>query len=79
VGTGYFAIPVAKRFPNALVIGADIQSEMLEIVEEKIKNENLKNFKTVLSEENNVPIEDKIADRVLVANVFHELHNPQKC
>ncbi len=78
VGTGYFAVPVAKRFPDSVVIGVDIQPKMLEILEEKIEKENLKNLKTVLSEENNVPIEDKIADRILVANVFHELHNPQK-
>jgi ubiquinone/menaquinone biosynthesis C-methylase UbiE len=78
VGTGYFAVPVAKKFPNATVVGADIQPEMLTIVEEKIEKENLKNLKTVLSEENKVPIESKTADRVLVANVFHELHHPQK-
>ena len=77
VGTGYFAIPIAKKFPNALVIGTDIQPKMLEIVEEKTEKENLKNLKTVLSEENQIPVEDKIADRVLVANVFHELHHPQ--
>lgn len=78
VGTGYFAIPIAKKFPECTVIGADIQPKMLEIVEEKVEKENLKNLKTVLSEENKVPIEDRVADRVLVANVFHELHHPQE-
>ncbi len=77
VGTGYFAIPVAKRFPNVKIIGADIQPEMLDILKEKVKKEKLDNIEPVLSEENKVPIEDKIADRVLVANVFHGLHHPQ--
>ncbi len=78
VGTGYFAVPIAKMFPDTLVIGVDIQPEMLKIVEEKIKKESLRNLKTVLSKENNIPVEDKIADRILIANVFHELHKPQK-
>ncbi len=77
VGTGYFAIPVAKKFPNAKVIGADIQPEMLEILREKINQENLKNVKPILSYENKIPIKDKIGDRILVANVFHELHQPR--
>ncbi|MEO0138359.1 MAG: class I SAM-dependent methyltransferase [candidate division WOR-3 bacterium] len=77
-GTGYFSIPLAQRFPKSLVYCLDIQDEMLRILKEKVDRLNLKNIRILKSEENKLPLEDDMADVVIMAHVFHELEDPVK-
>lgn len=77
-GTGYFSIPLAIRFPENLVYCLDIQDEMLRILEKKVNALGLKNVKILKSEENTLPLEDNVADVVIMAHVFHELEDPIK-
>lgn len=70
-GTGFFSIPASKRVKK--VFALDIQQEMLDILNEKIKKEKITNIEAILSEEFFIPLPDNSADVLIMANVFHEL------
>ena len=66
-GTGRYAIALAQQRPDVNVIAFDVQSEMLEIVKERVRKLNLSNVET------SSDLGDEIADIVLAANVLHEI------
>lgn len=70
-GTGFLSIPASRRVKK--VFSLDIQQEMLDILNDKIKKENINNIETILSEESSIPLPDTSADVLLMSNVFHEL------
>ena len=72
-GTGYFSIPASLRVKK--VYALDVQKEMLDILQEKIKQKRLTNIETILSEESSIPLPDNSVDVLLMANVFHELED----
>jgi len=72
-GTGFFSIPASRRVKK--VIALDIQQEMLDILTDKIKKEEITNIETILSEESSIPLSDKSVNILLMANVFHELED----
>lgn len=72
-GTGFFSIPASRRVKK--VFSLDIQQEMLDILNDKIKNENITNIETILSEESSIPLPDNSVDVLLMSNVFHELED----
>jgi ubiquinone/menaquinone biosynthesis C-methylase UbiE len=72
-GTGFFSIPASKRVTK--VFSLDIQQEMLDILNDKIKKEKITNIETILSEESSIPLSDNSADVLLMSNVFHELED----
>lgn len=72
-GTGFFSIPASRRVKK--VFALDIQQEMLDILNEKIKKEKITNIETILSEESSIPLSDKSINILLMANVFHELED----
>lgn len=79
-GIGYFTFPMAKAVgKKGFVYGVDISEEMLN--EAKIRYSNsevitLNNIKFIQSKESILPLDDHIADVVLMVNVFHELDEP---
>ena len=72
-GTGFFSIPASRRVNK--VFSLDIQQEMLDILKDKIKKENITNIETILSEESSIPLHDNSVDVLLMSNVFHELED----
>ncbi|MGA8603475.1 MAG: methyltransferase domain-containing protein [Thermoplasmata archaeon] len=71
-GSGFFA------FPAATVVGAkgrvyavDVSEELVELLREKADARRIRNVEPVLSTPTHIPIEDALADVVLLANVFH--------
>lgn len=70
-GTGYFSIPASGMVRK--VYAVDVQQEMLDILNTRIKKENAGNIESVLSDGKSVPLEDGSADILFMANVFHEL------
>src|SRR5471030_208350 len=58
-GIGYFTIPAAKIVGGSgNIFAMDILPEMLQDVEMKIKEKNISNIKTILTEENDFKLED---------------------
>ncbi len=74
-GTGYFSIPMARAVsPGGKVLAVDVQTEMLEKLSSKLGDVTApKNIELHEGESACTHLPDKIADRVLMANVWHEI------
>lgn len=77
IGTGYFAIPIAVRLPECIVIGIDIETAMLAPLEEKAIAagvvDRIRALMVSEAEGASLPLMDATADLVLMAQIFHEL------
>lgn len=71
-GTGIFAIPAAK-FSNKEVFALEKSDDMLEILEKRIKEGNIKNLKAKKVESEILPIEDNTCDLVTIIATFHHI------
>lgn len=72
-GIGFFAIPFARRMPDGLLYACDVKEEALRYLREAIRREGVTNIVPVLSEPVYVPLEDAIADVVVMINLHHHL------
>ena len=73
VGIGFFAIPFARKIKRGKVYGCDLHPEMLKYLEAAIEKEGVDNVEPVLCGEVEVPLEDGVADVVMMVNLHHEL------
>lgn len=73
-GTGFFTKEAARLVGNnGKVIASDVQSGMLKILKQKLKNSNLqKQVQIYKSQENTLGLTDKV-DFILVFYAFHEM------
>ncbi|MCJ7840731.1 class I SAM-dependent methyltransferase [Lederbergia sp. NSJ-179] len=71
-GTGYLAIPAAKMV-EGLVFALDIDPSMLEIINAKAKEENVKNIQPIKGSIDHIPLSDDSIDIVLASLVLHEV------
>ena len=69
-GTGVYAIELAQRRPDVVVIALDEQPQMLEMLRAKPSARELSNLTPVLTGEMELAA---TADRILALNVLHEL------
>ena len=76
-GNGYHVLPMAKMVgESGQVIGADIQKEMLDMLEVRAKGEGLENIQTVLSLPHDPKLPESSVDLVLMVDVYHEVNYP---
>jgi SAM-dependent methyltransferase len=76
-GSGYHALRVAKLVgPKGRVYAVDIQPEMLAIVRDKAKKQNLGNVEPVLGTETDPKLPEGKIDTILLVDVYHELSHP---
>lgn len=73
-GTGIFAIPAAKMTKNK-VCALEINEDMLDIMTEKARAENIGNLHLLKTEDEHLILEDNTADIVLLVTVLHEIQN----
>lgn len=73
-GTGYFTLEIAKLLNNnGKVIASDVQNGMLEILQQKLLNSEVKNQIEILkSEEDSICLTEKV-DFILAFYSFHEM------
>jgi ubiquinone/menaquinone biosynthesis C-methylase UbiE len=80
-GTGYFSIPIADWLgASGVVYAVDLQPEMLELLKKKLhhgKKKNLCEIELLQGKADCVPLPDRSADLVLLANLWHELDSPE--
>lgn len=74
-GTGYFSIPVARAIgASGQVFAVDLQSEMLDLMREKLEEPNApRNISLHQGEATRLPLQPGSVDIVLYANIWHEL------
>jgi len=75
-GSGFFTIPLAKKV--AKVYAIDVQKEMLEILEQKMRKQKIKNIELVLSNENEIPLENGSVELLITVNTLHEFSDKGK-
>ena len=73
-GTGYFSLPIAARVgPNGKVYAADIQPDMLTILQGKLAERKLDNIEGVVGQACQTNLPATMCDLAFLANVWHEL------
>lgn len=78
-GIGYFTFPASKIVGhNGKIYAMDILPEMLHDVEKRIQEDNISNIETILTEENDLMLEDNKVTRAFLCNVVHEAHEKEK-
>lgn len=70
--TGYFPVRIARRLPQAQVIGIDIEPTMVRYLNERAKSENLFNLSSILGTEDD-PMIPAPVDVVLMVNTYHHI------
>jgi ubiquinone/menaquinone biosynthesis C-methylase UbiE len=72
-GTGTLTVPLARRLPRGTVHAVDENPQMIERLRERLSSEHLPNVSIhhILNDE--VPLPDGSASRVLAVNLLHEL------
>ncbi len=74
-GTGFFAVPFARKGPHITVHSCDLQDEMLGWLRDHIPADLRRRIIPVKMEERRVPLADGIADLVYMINLHHELED----
>ncbi len=78
-GIGYFSIPASKIVGNnGKIFALDILPEMLYQVEIKAKENNCSNIKTVLTEENDLKLEEETITYAFLSVILHETEQLDK-
>ena len=76
-GVGYVTLPFAKNYPSAKIYGCDILEGMVGLLARDATDRGLANLETILMQPNCVPLPDGIADVIVMAQLHHELDEPE--
>ena len=76
-GVGYIALPFAKQYPAATVHGCDILDGMIELLCEDAAAQGLTNVNGIVMTRNAVDLPDDTADFITMAQLHHELDEPE--
>ena len=75
-GSGYYTARVSKILTDGKIYAVDVQQEMIDYLDKRIKKEKLKNIETVLGGEKNLPIPPSSIDLMFLVDVYHEFSFP---
>ena len=76
-GNGFYTLKLAEMVgEEGSVLAVDIQAEMLEMVNARVKEKKVGNVKTILAGEEDPGLEAASVDLVLMVDVYHELSKP---
>jgi precorrin-6B methylase 2 len=76
-GSGYYTFRIARLVaPKGKVLAVDIQKEMLDIIHDRMKKENVTNVEPVLGAEADPKLKDESVDTILLVDVYHEFAFP---
>ena len=76
-GSGYFSVPIAEKVDKVYAI--DIQQEMLNFLEQKIREQQIANIEPLLSKEKNqIPLQNESITVLLTVNTLHEFQDKKQ-
>jgi SAM-dependent methyltransferase len=76
-GSGWFTVRAAKRVTGSgAVYAVDINPEAIEYIDQRIKKEQLRNVKTILSKPDDPELPANSIDSALLLKTYHEVANP---
>ena len=71
-GSGFYAFPAAETVgPSGRVYAVDVSEELVALIRERAEARKVRNLEPVLSTPAHIPVEDAVADVVLLADVLH--------
>jgi ubiquinone/menaquinone biosynthesis C-methylase UbiE len=76
-GPGWLSIPLAKYLYSGTCYAIDTQKSMLEHVKTQGELAKLGNIETLVSKENEIPLDDAFLDGVVLSNVLNEAKRPK--
>jgi ubiquinone/menaquinone biosynthesis C-methylase UbiE len=75
-GSGIFSRPLAKAVaPSGKVYAVDIQQDLLDYINKRDKEENIRNVQTVLGEFNDPKLPARNVDLAFINDVLHHIQN----
>ncbi len=75
-GSGLFSRPLAKAVaPSGKVYAVDIQQDLLDYINQRDKEENIRNVQTVLGEFNDPKLPARNVDLAFINDVLHHIQN----
>lgn len=76
-GGGWFTVRLARRVgPQGVVYAEDVQEQMLESIDRRVKREGLRNVRMVLGAADDPKLPAQRLDAVLIVDVYHEVTQP---
>ena len=75
-GSGFFTVPLSRKVKK--VYGIDVQKEMLAFLEQKIQWQKIGNIEPLLSEKDEIPLENESIDLLITVNTLHEFADKKK-
>ena len=78
-GNGFHALQIAKMLgEQGLVVGVDVQPEMLGFLRERAEADGIENVIPILGSYHNPRLPPKAIDMVLMVDVYHEFSHPEQ-
>jgi predicted methyltransferase len=78
-GTGYMTMRLARRVgPTGKVYASDLQPAMLQIIRDKVRQQQLSNVEVVQGVQDDGKLPDSAIDLALLVDVYHEFWRPQQ-
>lgn len=78
-GSGYHVVRMAPMVgKNGKILAVDIQREMLDFIDSRVKKMKLSNVETVLGIEKSAQLSDNSIDKMLLVDVYHEFEFPEE-
>ena len=76
-GTAFFSIPFAKLFRTCRIYACDISEIMIDWMRNHVTTK-YKNIHPLKINDNQIPLDDQIADFIFMVNLHHELDAPEE-
>ncbi|MEB3885034.1 class I SAM-dependent methyltransferase [Lyngbya sp. CCY1209] len=77
-GTGYFTFRISPLVPDGKVLAADVQPEMLELMQFVIDREQITNVEPILSAPDDPHLPESAVDLALMVDAYHEFKYPRE-
>jgi ubiquinone/menaquinone biosynthesis C-methylase UbiE len=78
-GNGFYTLQLAKLVgEHGMVFAVDIQQEMLHLLEERAKAEEVTNIKPILGSQIDTGLAPQSVDLILLVDVYHEFSHPHQ-
>lgn len=76
-GGGWFTIRLARRVgPNGLVLAEDIQRQMIEAIDRRVRREGFRNVRTILGTPVDPRLPSQSVDAALIVDSYFEMEDP---
>lgn len=75
-GTGYFSFRIARQVPRGKVLAVDIQQEMLDLIEQRKRQEGVENIEGVMGQIDDPNLAPNSIDAAIMVDAYHEFSHP---